>query len=796
MIENGLEDQLATVNNRGMPVAERIVSVEAARTVVAQLYDDEIEAKRRARIKGLIDGAAPYNQTRLVELGMGNRINVNFLEAKATLDRKAAAHYELFFEVPTLIEARLAPGFGDDVTNTQYGSILAEEFTKTVMSWSGFLVNMDIVRREADAYGLGVVLFRDEHDWRPKACRRSAFLVHPLAGLDVEELPMFGVRDSMPVHELYTAALKNEAVAKESGWNPAAVKRLLVRLYKKESGGGGDDAFQMSDWESLQQRIRNNDWSFQPVEMMDVQIVHLCVRELDTGGVSHYILPEKADPGRDEFLFKAVNRYPRMSQAIWWLPYNSGDSYVRGIRGLASMIEPHCDLSNRFLCQTFDAGFLAGSLVIQPNTPMDLSKLLLVRMGPLTVLPPGVTAIQRAFVPNLMQMVELRQLSSTVMQNNTGVFRQNPETFGERQPQKTARQVAEESAKEARIEKAHVAFDYSHIERLYREMFRRMTNPKYVFHSVDLPGRKEALDFIARCVIRGVPLNLLLAAPAWEINITRAIGMGSWGVRMDITNQLLSYRNLFDEEGQINVIRDWAAVRVGYQNVDRYKPLKNRNSIASNETSLAQLENNDLVEGSVVVVGSDQTHALHLQVHNQLAIELLQAWQQSRGQGMDLMRVQRTLAQLVKHLEETTAYLAADPARKDLVKQQQQIMKALIQMMQDIQREIEKASQQQMQAQQQQQELMAEAIQNRQAAEMQAKVAEIVGKLKLEEMKQESLNNMRMMKTQQQNAIREAGAAHDMRLKAERQAADIQLDAITAQAKIDIERAKQRAVQP
>lgn len=780
-------DQMKTVTEGGAPVKERITSIAAARAVHDQLKEDDQELYRRARLKGLIDGNPPYNSSRLKELGMGHKTNINFLEARAILDQKASARFELFFEVPTLIDVQLSPLLPPNPQASAWGKIIAEEFTRLLFDWPGYLYNAQIAGRECDAYGVGVMLWRDEWDWRPKAFHRGNFRFPARAELDVTTLPVFSVRDSFTLSDLYKWALEDEKLSQEEGWVPAAVKRLFIKIYLKGETQDQTDVFQTSEWESLQQRLRDNDWSVQDKAFSDIDVVHICVAEGDTGEVSHYIMSETPDAGRDEFLYRKPRRFNNMRNALWLLPYNDGDRYIRSCRGLASMIQPHCDLSNRYLSQVFDAGFLTGSLILQPKSAVDMSKLQLIRMGAITIIPPGTETIQTSFTPKISELVILRDLSSSIMKNNSGTFRQNPELFSERQPQKTARQVVEEVAKESRMEKANIAYEYYHFEQLYKEMFRRMLQPGYIQGKANYPGKAEARQFVFRCIKRGVPQDLMFAPGIWDVHVTRAIGMGSWGVKLDLSNQVLAQRYLYDEEGQTNAARDWLAVRVGYQNVDRYKPMKNRDLVSSNESSLAVLENNDLVEGTACSVGSDQVHAVHFRVHVALLSKLVE---QFNTGNYDPMQMAKILGVILPHTEETLKYLAQDPTRKDFVDQGVAFLKEAG----NIYKQVVKQAEQQQAELDQVAEENAKTVKNAEevvkSRETELAFQKMIREYELDKMKAESLVEMRKTKTAEQMDLRREQVSQEMQLKAERQAAELQMNAIKTSADVDLKRLK------
>lgn len=797
------KDSLKTVTESGQPVKERISSVKAARELYKKFKEADFDAALlRARWKGMVDGNPPYNQTELDELGLGCITNVNFLEARAILDQKAGASFELLFEVPTLIEAKQVKWLDPQQPAADWGGVIAEEFTKLLFDWTGFTVNVDKARREADQNGIGVMIWRDEWDWRPKAFSRGCYLPEPMSELDLETHNLFYLRDSVSAGQLYKWAVEDEEAAEKGGWDPKAVRDLLVRVYVDEAQTNSTDRAQTSEWESLQQKIRLGDWTTEIKEIEKVRIAHMLVREIDTGEVSHYVFPEDEIPGDETpgkvgtpetFLFKKLRRFKSMAQVLWLLPYNYGDGYLKSVRGLAGMIESHCDLSNRYLGRVFDAGFTSASLLLQPDGAMDMSKLQLIRMGIMTIIPPGLQAVQSTFQPQIAPMVQLRDLSISIMRNNTGVWRQHPELFAESGPQKTARQVVEEAGKEARMEKINVAFEYNQMQLLYREMFRRATNLDYLSSAVDRPGRDEARKFVSRCVLRGVPIEVLTDPEAWDIYATQAIGQGSWGVKMDITNQILGIRGLLDEPGQRNALRDWLAVRAGQRNVDRYASLINRDKIPTNETSFASMENNDMAEGSPVVVGSDQTHAIHLYQHLDPISQVIQAVLETKGEGLDMQKAMNILRQGLPHAEQHMQYLAADPKRKALVDEVAKVIKSGVEVYKFLEKRAEAAAKMQQQQDAANQQVVAEAQQQLGSGDLQLKAKKLELDYMLDLKKQEATAALRSQKTAELLAMRKAEQDQRLAMDAERMARELEIKARSVDAEIEQKRAKSAA---
>ena len=777
------QEELQTVSPSGGPAPRRIATAEAAFSIFESFKESDSEdAVRRATIQGMIDGNPPYDQKELDEMGLGNCLNVNFMSFRANLDARAAAAHELFMEVPTLIEC--SPRKTDLALRGQNHlmGVIAEEFTSTVRGWHGFLPHMDLVFRESDAYGIGFALFPDEYTWQPKAYKRGNLLLDPMANINVESNDVYMVRDAMTAGDLYDK-IRDPELASEEGWNVTGVELVLKKIFLEGSeSGDATDKFQRSIVETLQQMARNCDPQFQDKQFERIRVVHVLSREVTSGRkITHQIIPENAS--HKLFLFEAHDRFDTMSQVIWWLPFNYGDGYARSVRGVGSWMAQHDDLSNRFLCRVFDAGFMISSLLLQPKSAIDLGKTQFIQHGPYTIVPPDLVIQQTSFQPQISPLIQLRNVSEDIMKNNTGMYRQHPETFNEGGQVKTARQVVEETAKEARFEKAAVAHRYNHYEVLYREIFRRLVVGSKVTEGILFEGRKEAEEFMTRCKDRGVPESLLRD---WDkhftISAAQAIGLGSLGVRFDITNQLMAERGSMDAEGQVQAFRDWLAARVSYRNVDKYRPPVSRDQIPSNEHSIATLENNDIMAGQPVAAGSDQLQPIHIMIHAPMVAQIIQAV--DAGQVQDPMQAATALQTGLQHLDAHYQIMIMDKGQQQLAKQVEDLLKEGQTALDTLQRDIERMQKQQQQKAEQDQKMVDEAGEVVKDREIETKMYEIQRKFDLERMKQESLNSMRAEKTAEQMRINREKTAENLKLQGERQAAELDIAARVADAKI------------
>lgn len=776
--QSEFELELQSTTPTGYPVRRRLTSAEAAFSISKKMDDDDdVAARARATLQGMIDGNPPYDQKELDELGLADMVNVNFLTLRANLDARVAAAHELFVEVPTLIEAKPISSAYPEPDMFHFCQVVMEEFTQLLHDWPQFLPSMDLVVRESDAYGIGFLLWPDEYDWRPKAFKRGNLRLDPKASVEVDQNDVYVCRGEYTAGQLYDL-IEDEEAARIRGWKVGNVRDLLVRTFI-EGAADDEDKFQRSTWESLQQMVRNNDARFQERQFDRVQVRHLLVREVAAPRkVSHYIIPE--DDSVQVFLCEALDVFDDMHQAIWWLPYNYGDGYAKSVRGVASLMAQHDDLSNRFLGRVFDAGFLGAGLLLQPQTAGDMSRLQFIQHGPYTILPPELKATQSTFQPQIQPLLALRQVSENVMKNNTGTYRQHSEGI-ENETQKTARQVVEEVSKEARYEKAAIAHRYNHLDLLYRELLRRLLRKDYVDGDGPYAGKEEAKKFCERCAARGVPKKFLYG---WKehmrVDATRAIGLGSLGVRYDITNQLMSARGDMDEIGRRNAMRDWLAARVGYRNSDKYATAIDRDKVPTDAQSFATLENNDMAEGVPVMVGVDQLHKLHLLVHLPIIQQIMQA--EAQAQIADPQKATLVLQLQIDHCGQHLQMLARDQTRAPFVKEVGGLLQAAQGTLRGLAAAVKRVQAQQQQAAEAQQETVKNAEQVLRDRELEAKVLEIQQKYRLKQMEQDSLNDMRRTKTEEQLAIRRESEGARMQLAAEKQAEELRQKGLTAEA--------------
>jgi len=793
MADDLSKEELQTVTASGAPTPDRVATIEAARHIYSQLSDSDAEdAFRRDRIRGQIDGKPPWDPDMLSEKGLGYVTNVNFLELRAVLDDRAFRRFASYYEVPTIVRIHRNFPFRQDDIERPYERVIEEEFTRLLRDdWTGFYPMLDQAGRESDAYGFGVVLFPDETDWRPKAFPRSKFKFDPRAGTDPDRLSIFCLDDEFTAGELFRI-IEDEEQARESGWDPTRVRDVLKRVYfgKEGQSTDGRGSLQGNLWESLSQSYRNNDFTFQAHEFDPVEVVHVVYQETDTRKVTHKIFARLRGE-EDGFLFAAPDRYDCMSQVLWLLPFSYGDGYLRSCRGVASYLEQHCDLSNRFLGRAMDAGMTAATLLVQPSSAMARDKLRVIRNGILTVLDPQLTLQQQNFQPKIGDLLTLRRVSSDLVQNNTRESKDYQEDPAASDRPVSATEIEERASRAARGESQQTVFYAKHLQMLYREVYRRLVSVDYLLNEASLPGKDMALVFVRRCVERGVPLELLLDPDKCRITATKPIGGGSPQARQQALTNLMQVRGDLDERGRREVLREFIAAQSSYEDVDKFAPIKSRDEIGSNEHSIAALENAAFGSGLQIPVGSDQVHTIHFKTHSQPLLQMLQAIQEQGMENVDAQRGALYLGAALPNMEGHIQALQTDPTRKAFVQEAIGILKQGVALYEMFKKRLEQLAKEQAELERQQQEQLQDSERRALTAEQQVELAKAEMGAQVEALKVSSLNAMRAAKTQEQLRINAERAAVDLQTKAQRAASDIAINEAKAQAEIDIKRRKE-----
>lgn len=651
--------------------------------VMEMIRADEKRASVRAKVKGLVDGNAPYNPADLRKNGQSFRTNCNFREAEAFLGMACSAFYDVFSEVPTFASVKVEHGDPDD--SAEYSRIITEEFDKLQHKDENFDYLMQLSQHEMVLYGTGPIIFEDNTNWKCRPIKSGNLLVPDGSKSNVNELSIAVVRNNYEVHELYGFIRKEEAASKV-GWNISEAKRAIVDA--APAGENGNKA----DWEYYQQQIRNNDLAFS-AKCKTIPVAHVFYREFPSedypeGAITHCMIAEgSADP---KFLFRKINRYKTWSECLHVFFYDKADGNYHAVKGLGVKMYGPLELKNRLRCTLVDAAIARSAIHFKPSSPNDLNKTSVVQMGPYSITPPGFDVVQTTSAGVLDAPMAVQADLEGVLQSGLSQYRQNLEKAGN---PRTATEIDAIVSQQSTLGKTQLNRYYTQLDSFFAERYRRASNAEL---TPDMPGGASAIEFQKACMERGVPKAAL--GKIVSVQATRTTGHGSAMERRAISNQLMNVLNMLPETGRSRVIEDHIASLAGHHNVARYYPKPEDDLNQQEQQQEAVIENISLKQGMQIPVSSGDMHAVHLEVHLSAGMEIAKL----AGQA-DPSELGPYLQLLVQHSAGHLHEVERDGTRKGLVKEYSGLLKQLTQAAQAMIAEAEKMAEEQMEQQREQQ---------------------------------------------------------------------------------------------
>ena len=642
---------LQSLDEKGKAVKTRLKDVKSAVGIFTTLLKaDEKSAVNRARVDAMFDGAAPYDNSRLVVSGQSLKTNLNFGEAQRILDVALSAYVDLYSSLERLVEVKATAGERSEVGPKE--EIVAEELTHLFRGWPEFHSSYLRLCTQFIKHGVGIAYFDSSDDWRFKVGSFADILIPRQTPATEESIDIAVCRRQYHLHELHHF-IQNEKAAKAVGWNVAEVKRVMMKNVRTSGRGVGNH---YSDYEAYQAEIKNNDL-YEGIQNPTVEVLHFWVREMD-GSVSHYICSEETPKG---FMYKRVSRYDRPEQAYILFTYGVGSNGTyHSIRGLGQRIFAHVQTSNRLRCQQIDGAMLSSAVMIQPENQRSLDELQFTFYGAYAVMSPNVKIVEKA-IPNLGTAVQpaLQDLTQQLQLNTDTIS-----TYGPQQgsPYRNQMQVVADMDVATRISGSTLNLFYSSWNRLMREMVRRVVQIKKPSNNIK--------DFYDRCQKRGVEKGFIKSLDVERTKAVRSIGSGSLANRLVSLRELQGISGQFDDVGRRNLTRDIVSSRVGHDLADRYVPAQVESRPAM-DTKIAFLENGELQQGKPVPVVGNELHGQHLQVHVPLLQQIIEGI--DTGQA-DPQQALPMLQAFYQHISETVQLASGDPALGGLVSQTKQVL--------------------------------------------------------------------------------------------------------------------------
>lgn len=628
------------------PEESRLTSVSSLRSQYLQFKrDDRQRNGDRSKVQAAADGAPPYSQGALTMAGQRTRTNANFLDLDRYLGLAVAGFIDLSNSVETLVSTEVT-GLREQGEKYFHENNLNVEITHAFRSWDGFYPNYLRLATTFVLHGTGFAVFPNLTDFRFKTCGFGDFFI-PSNTPSIPSAIELGVwHYDCPVTELY-GYIRNEAAAAAQGWDVELVKDAIKRANTSDKSKSDGD-----DWESVQRRIKNGDFT-SATGPTTVRLIFSWPREFD-GSYSFFVAtadgPAKNEKGNDGFLYSKPKAYGSVEQAFIPFVFGVGSNGTyHSVRGLGQRLFALVQTINRLRCQLVDGAMLASSLIVQPGSPDQMARLQIQHLGGITAISPGINFVDKSFSPNLTNSVmpALGEISNA-MAEKQDFYSSAGAAAGS--PYRSRLQVEAELESATRLTSASLSLFYAAWNPLLREMVRRLVNGS---RSSD-PVVKE---FYRRLEERGTPAEIVKLIDHAKTKAVRAIGAGNSAARTAAFNDLSDLAPLLPEDGRKNLVYDRVVNRVGYDAASRYASPADV-SRPTIDQKLAELENNDLLEGTPISVQSNELHGEHLLKHLPVIDQIVAGIDDG---SVDPMQVLNGLTLLHEHAFTHVQILASDP---------------------------------------------------------------------------------------------------------------------------------------
>jgi hypothetical protein len=664
--------RLATLDpETGKRPDSRIGNSGNCRSLVQRLkYEDETRMYRYTQQQGLMDGNPPWNGQKLIDIGQGHRANFNLRESEGIVEAAKTPYYDLVFEVPFFARVEFGVEGAEPHVLNGWNDIATEEYTETLYGWDAFDHQIQLQQWQMIVNGVGPLFWPHYIGWHSEAIKCRKVLVPQETKANVDELELCAILHSYRADELESFIKRGGASSPDGdGWNvPLCEQAIIDSAYREMRQDYG-----IENYDLYQRAIRTGDLFYGIHRSDRIYVASVFVKEFG-GKVSHYMITDQVlghqaemvgdDLGQETgYLFKRRNKFDSFSQVICPFFYDSGpDGTWHAIKGLGPKIYDFCDISNRTFCQMLDGAIIGSGVTLQTKDANAIEETQIAMVGGAAVISPGYEVVQTRIAEALEGAMNMRRELQTVLQSNTGSYRQREDV----KPQPTYGQQQLLSQEENVLNKGAINRYYNNFDKWHRETLRRILDPA---QTKSVPGGEEAISFRMRCVMRGIPPEVLAFRNIKKITATRSIGYGSPQMRDQTTMQLVQLIPYMDEVGRNHALRARAASLpgVGMHSVDSFFPPIEKAGVPNAHMALAVLENNALRQpGGKALVEPQQNHSIHFDAHAKDAMAHLQEPQAHPAD--QLTHLEQAGPHMTQHLE----MLKGDPTRKKEVKEKQE----------------------------------------------------------------------------------------------------------------------------
>lgn len=620
----------------------RIKDVGAARTLYESYsYDNTQRYRQYALVRGQMEGARPYEEAALADLGMANMTNVNFGDSQAARDRTLLPYWRAVHNAPHAASFAIDSGSPD---TDKWQVALAECFDLFLADWgaSYFVQYMRMAKNFVD-FGPGMVFWGNKESPRFKAINVQRVLFPKNCSMDQDEWECVIIEREMAGTELYKHIRnkKAERNAEYVGWNAEAIKAALVWAKENKTWDG-------RDWTRYQDQLVNNDVAltskYQPLTVIDVFL-----KQFD-GKIGRYTFTKQETSSK--FLCEIDDYADDFKSIIGTVWYDTGsDAMVHSIKGFGVKNYHFGVLTNRMKSKMCDGASLAMSLnLIRPND-MPEETPPIEQYGFVNLFPAGMQQFQT--YPQFTQGLGILQMLEQNQASNNALYREQQQQI---RTTETATQAKILAAQQGDVTESSMAIYLAQVgENLFEQCFERLRKSS---------GDADAKKFRKRAMDKGVPKEILNDG---DIRVTTgaSAGLSNPAVRAMIFQEMLALANAPGMNSRW-IYENLIANKLGSRAV-KYAMLPEGADSSPLQRRQAIMENSEFGQGIPLPVAPSDAHVEHIDEHLKPLDAIAQEFNQTGGQ-INQERIPAMMVTL-EHAAQHFAFLEGDETKKGAYKQ-------------------------------------------------------------------------------------------------------------------------------
>lgn len=646
---------------------------------------ENVRAADRAMVDTLFNGKRPFSDMEVKDHQI--RINVNWNEGNKIMQdanrqvNNATLHVGKFFnaifqgvELEQVKKDELSLKFTTNLHkilkggNPKYGKLGKKHL---------------FLRRTRNAsvclHGVGPLMWTNSTDPLPRFIPLEDLLIPTDTSLEFGNLSYFGVNMYLTQGELYDMSHGDKS---QKGWNQKLVKEVLAALKDPKNGGNLNENY-LQQPEKWQENFKQNKCYYDADTAPRVKLRWFLYQNQEGKWFRKIVLREKPagmqfsnlDQGM-QFIFDSEQPFADDIDHILHVQF--GDCSIvpplryHSVRGLGVLLYSVIECMNRMRCQFVQHVFDALSAWFRVQDPSDRARQAKIDLFPNSILENGVTVVpnteRHQVNPGLvdMAMAQFRQL----MSESSASFVQDINDGTKKEMTATEAQ--------ARLQSVNVMVGgmlqmmYSQEVFYFQEIIRRFCQPN--------PTNKDVKLFQQMCIADGIPKELLVPE-RWCIEIEKVLGAGDNMLAQQEATALLSQSQRFNPTSQRIILRTWTQTMTRNPDLaNQLVPIQPPDATAG--TYAAEEVFGTLMEGVPVSMrqGIDQQGYIESMI-GMMAAKVGQI-EQSGGEegGVGTPEDIIGLATVANDIEQHIAIFAENPENAQLVKQYNDVLGKLMNM--------------------------------------------------------------------------------------------------------------------